>query len=81
MVRAGLGGVAAKIAMDLGAHPLHQKDGTHYIKPIQLMLAGFSKFNPSVEKKRAAHPNLPQYAVARGNQKKSARSRGQLEIW
>jgi hypothetical protein len=50
MVGAELGGIAAKITMDTGEHPLHQKGGTHYIKPIQLMLAGFSKFDPAVEK-------------------------------
>ena len=73
MVRAGLEGVAAKIVMDSGAQPLHQKDGTHYIKPIQLMLAGFSKFDPAVEKKLAAHQDLPQYAVAQGNRKRSSK--------
>ena len=59
MVRTGLGGVTAKIAIDTGAHLLDQKDGTHYIKPIQLMLAGFSKIDPAVEKKLAEHPDLP----------------------
>ena len=34
--------------MDMGEQPLHQKDGTRYIKPTQLMLAGFSKFDPAI---------------------------------
>jgi hypothetical protein len=34
--------------MDMGEQPLHQKNGTHYIKPVQLVLAGFSKFDPAV---------------------------------
>ena len=72
MVRAGLGGVAATIVMDTGEQPLHQKEDTHYIKPIQLMLAGFSKFDPAVEKKLVAQPDLPQYVVARGNRKRSS---------
>ena len=72
MVRAGLGGVEAKIVIDTGEQPLHQKDGTHYVKPIQLMLAGFSKFDPVVEKELAAHPDLPRYAVTRGNRKRSS---------
>ena len=54
MVRAGLGGIAAKIAMDTGEQSLNQKDDTHYITPIQLMVAGFSTFDQAVEKKLAA---------------------------
>ena len=46
MVRTGPGGIAAKIAMNTGRQPLHQKDGKHYIKLIQLMLASFSMFDP-----------------------------------
>ena len=34
-VRAGLGGVATTIALETGEQPLHQKDGQHYIKPVQ----------------------------------------------
>ena len=67
MVRAELRGVVTKIAMDTGEQPLDKKDNTHYINPIQLMLAGFSKFNPAAEQKLAAHPDLPKYAMARGN--------------
>ena len=54
MVRAGLGDIPTKIALDTGQQPLHQKDDTHYTKSIQLMLAGFSKFDPAVEKKLVA---------------------------
>ena len=75
MVRTGLGGVTAKLAMDTGEQPLHQKDSTHYIKPIQLMVAGFSRSDPAVEKKLAAHPDLPRYAVARRNRKKSSKKK------
>ena len=70
-VCAGLGGIAANIAMDTGEQLLPQKDGTHYIKPIQLMLTGFSKFDPAVEKKLTAHPDLSKYAVPRGNSRRS----------
>ena len=72
MVRTGLGGSAAKNAMGIGEQPLHQKESTHYIKTIQLMLVGFSQFDPALEKKLPAHPDLPKYAVTRGNQKRSS---------
>jgi hypothetical protein len=36
------------------------------------MLAGFAKFDPAVEKKLAAHPDLPRFAVARGNRGRSS---------
>ena len=58
MIHTGLGGIAVKIAMDTGQQLLHQKDVTHYIKPIKLMLVSFSKFDPAVEKKLATHPDL-----------------------
>ena len=61
-VRAGLGGVATTIALDTGEQPLHQKDGQHYIKPVQYMLAGFKNFDPAVEKKLACGPDLPHFA-------------------
>ena len=48
--------------MDTGAQPLHQRDGTHYLKPLQHMLAGFKNFDPATEKKLAAHPDLPRFA-------------------
>ena len=38
IVCAGLRDIAANIVMDTGQQPLHQKDGTYYIKQIQLML-------------------------------------------
>ena len=66
MVRAGLGSVNTTIAMETGRQPLHQADGKHYIKPIQLMLAGFRNFDPGVQKKLAVHPDLPQAAVEWG---------------
>ena len=72
MVYAGLGGITAKITMDTGEQPLHQKDNTHYIKHIQLMLAGFSIFDPAVEKKLVAHPDLLKYAMTRGNCRRSS---------
>ena len=61
-VRAGLSGVATTIALDTGEQPLHQKDGEHFIKPIQHMLAGFKNFDPAVEKKLACHPDVPAFA-------------------
>ena len=70
MVRAGLGGVNTTIALDTGRQPLHQTDGKHYIKPIQLMLAGFKNFDPGVQKKLAVHPDLPQAAVEWGTRKR-----------
>ena len=61
-VRAGLGHVNTQIALDTGRQPLHQRDGQHYIKPIQHMLAGFKNFDPAVEQKLACHPDLPDFA-------------------
>ena len=48
MVRAGLGGANMTVALDTGRQPLYQADGKRYIKPIQLMLAGFKNFDPGV---------------------------------
>ena len=48
--------------MDMGKQPLHQRDGQHYIKPVQHMLAGFKNFDPAVEKKLACGPNFPHFA-------------------
>ena len=48
--------------MDTGDQPLHQRDGTHYLKPLQHMLAGFKNFDPAAEKKLACHPDLPRFA-------------------
>ena len=62
-VRTGLGGVNTTIAMDTGTQPLHQIDGTHYIKPLQHMLAGFKNHDPATVKKLACHPDLPDFAV------------------
>ena len=57
MVQARLGGVNTTIALDTGRQPLHQTGGKHYIKPIQLMLAGFKNFDPGVQKNgRASRP-------------------------
>ena len=50
-VRAKLGAIGTQIAMDTGEQPFHQKDGTHFIKPIQRMLAGYKNFDPTTEKK------------------------------
>ena len=57
MVRAGLDGVNTTIALDTGRQPLHQADGKHYIKPIQLMLAGFRNFDPGVYVEEACSPS------------------------
>ena len=45
---------------------VHQADEKHYIKPNQLMFAGFRNFDPGVQKKLAFHPDLPQAAVEWG---------------
>ena len=66
MVRARLDGVNMTIALDTGRQSLHQADGKHHTKPIQLMLAGFRNFDPGVQKKLAFHPDLPQAAVEWG---------------
>ena len=68
-VRAKLGSIGTQIAMDTGAQPLHQRDGTHYLKPLQHMLAGFKNFDPATEKKLAAHPDLPRFARKRAYRK------------
>ena len=65
-VRTGLGHVNTTIQLDTGKQPLHQLDGTHSIKPVQHMLAGFRNFDPAVEKKLACHPNLPHEACKFG---------------
>ena len=62
-VQTGLGGVNTTIAMDTGTQPLHQIDGTHYIKPLQHMLVGFKNHDPATVKKLARHPDLPEFAV------------------
>ena len=49
--------------MDTGNQPLHQRDGEHFLKPIQHMLAGFANFDPAVEKKLAVGPDVPKFAV------------------
>ena len=36
------------------------------------MLAGFMTFDLAVEKKLAAHPDLPKYAVTRGKRRRSS---------
>ena len=36
------------------------------------MLVGFSKFDTALEKKLTEHPDLPKYAVTRGNWKRSS---------
>ena len=79
--RAGLRGITSNISMDTGQQPLHQKDGIHYIKPIQLMSVGFSKCDPTVEKKLTAHPNLPKYAVTRGNWRRSSEIQKAVGDW
>ena len=61
-VRAKLGSIGTQIAMDTGNQPLHQRDGTHFLKPLQHMLAGFKNFDPATEKKLACHPDLPRFA-------------------
>ena len=65
-VRAKLGAIGTQIEMDTGGQPLHQRDGVHYIKPIQHMLAGCKNFDPATEKKLACHPDLPRRAYVHG---------------
>ena len=60
-VCASLGSVGTTITMDTGRQPFYQQDGTHYIKPLQHMLAGFKNFDPVVEKKLVCHPDLPEF--------------------
>ncbi len=58
--------------MDTGDQPLHQRDGVHFIKPLQHILAGFKNFDPAVEKKLACHPSLPHEACKFGLRKKAS---------
>ena len=72
-MRAALGGVNTKIALDTGQQPLQQPGSNKkYILPLLHMLKGFEKKDPQRVKKLAVYTDFPDWVCKWGHRKGSS---------